>query len=1019
MKSNNKELAAKILLMLALGLYHSMPVAYALPSQGTLDNSKAATITTSKNMMNIVGKGKNNILNWANFQIGKGETVKFNDKNNYLNLVHGVDISRIYGTISGGDTVYLVNPNGILFGQGARLDNVGNFVASTRNISSIDKEAFLQEPGNVPVVLGTDNPIMDNKDYYPEDSSYIPKISVAEMQLTNVPASATNIILDGPGGVILKNTELLDQTMQVTTRKNGGEIGIGSDNGTVVLTKAQKEKIVLLDGDKAYTYNDNAKVLQGYQTIQNMDEFIAMDTVVRGEKAKNYMLVSDIDASGINGYKTINGKGIFEGMGYCLSNFEVTEPSVFGTYKFKGVFGRYEGDIRNVCVENVSFSNLKECDYIGGLVGELRGNSNISNVYVSGSIDGTIPVFVYPTKTDIGGIIGAGASISEIRNCGSNVSMEIKGDVKVPAHPYYVGGIVGRINYYHTESATMLCNVFNTGDISFDVEQHWVHLGGIIGGTGEGNCELELKNAYNFGNLFSTHGSSRAYVEQTIIGGVIGSVWEDAKVSVGDVYNFGSLDQAVKKWGDMNYLHTGGIIGRVYYNNIVNTIVDMHGKTLKSYYIQNDGNCTYNTNFGEEKTSIEMLNLFNKDMIGVHDFSSTNGAVTSGVPDTGEITPPINPEPEIPNVPVDPETDKPDAPSVNPDNPVEPKPELPSVEPETNLPQEPSMTDKEEILKDIIGEKEYQEIVADIINIDKDQESYWKERVDSINSKNIYDGVTITEFGSEFKQNFEYAKRNNALITYNGKEYVSDFGTSYNYYDGPWIKKDETTLIEVKFNLFDGLSNAGAPEEDWCENKKTALVPLANWGMDFLVGAFDSIHLKVEMYELGEMRRLILKVKSGKSTTAMQVGQKITLGGTQTPDLMRFSDQIKRQYPELDQNKFYSGTGYISEAYLDNPYDYYIEIDKNFNAKLKPIIPEGSSFVITSFPPGECIDFTGDLANQEIPLSTVVTIEIMDMLDKAGFHFGEYNSLRQEMLNTVQQAGGRIPQSSLGQDISR
>ena len=63
MKSNNKKLAARILLMLALGLYNAMPVAYALPSQGSLDNSKAASITTSEKLMTITGKGNNNILN--------------------------------------------------------------------------------------------------------------------------------------------------------------------------------------------------------------------------------------------------------------------------------------------------------------------------------------------------------------------------------------------------------------------------------------------------------------------------------------------------------------------------------------------------------------------------------------------------------------------------------------------------------------------------------------------------------------------------------------------------------------------------------------------------------------------------------------------------------------------------------------------------------------------------------------------------------------------------------------------
>ena len=141
MKSN-KSLTARILLIVALGVSCVAPAAYALPSQGGLDNSKAANITVTGNQMNISGLGHNNVINWASFSVANGETVKFNN-NNYLNLVYGSDISRIYGTISGGNVVMLVNPNGIIFGRGAKLDNIGSFVASTRNISSINKKAFL------------------------------------------------------------------------------------------------------------------------------------------------------------------------------------------------------------------------------------------------------------------------------------------------------------------------------------------------------------------------------------------------------------------------------------------------------------------------------------------------------------------------------------------------------------------------------------------------------------------------------------------------------------------------------------------------------------------------------------------------------------------------------------------------------------------------------------------------------------------------------------------------------------
>lgn len=246
----------------------------ALPVQGNCDNSTSAIINKATNsIMTVTGLDTNNVINWTSFNIGKGETVQFTGDKNYLNLVHGVDMSRISGTISGGNIVYLVNPNGILFSSGAKLDNVGYFVASSRNLSSINVKEFLSDPTNTAGVLGVDDPKQDNKNYYPNNGLYVPKITVENIGYScSVPKSA-NIILDGPRGVILKNTDLLGYTLKVITRKNGGEIGIGTADGTVSLYDYQKDKIALVDGDKYRNFAENTNVLKGYRILKDWYDF--------------------------------------------------------------------------------------------------------------------------------------------------------------------------------------------------------------------------------------------------------------------------------------------------------------------------------------------------------------------------------------------------------------------------------------------------------------------------------------------------------------------------------------------------------------------------------------------------------------------------------------------------------------------------------------------------------------------------------------------------------------------------
>ena len=86
----------------------------------------------------------NTIINWAEFSIPQGYTVEFNQpspQSSVLNRVTSSLPSYIDGTLKSNGHVYLLNPNGILFGEGAII-NVHAFVASTLEV--IDRE-FLQE----------------------------------------------------------------------------------------------------------------------------------------------------------------------------------------------------------------------------------------------------------------------------------------------------------------------------------------------------------------------------------------------------------------------------------------------------------------------------------------------------------------------------------------------------------------------------------------------------------------------------------------------------------------------------------------------------------------------------------------------------------------------------------------------------------------------------------------------------------------------------------------------------------
>lgn len=112
--------------------------AQALPVAPTVVNGTVGFSTVGNTL--TVTNSPNSIINWQAFSIAAGETTRFNQQSALsavLNRVTGVDPSQILGTLSSNGKVFLINPNGIIFGQGSRVD-VAGLVASSLGISNQD-----------------------------------------------------------------------------------------------------------------------------------------------------------------------------------------------------------------------------------------------------------------------------------------------------------------------------------------------------------------------------------------------------------------------------------------------------------------------------------------------------------------------------------------------------------------------------------------------------------------------------------------------------------------------------------------------------------------------------------------------------------------------------------------------------------------------------------------------------------------------------------------------------------------
>jgi filamentous hemagglutinin family protein len=219
----------------AASLFVCGTLALANPTGGTV-SAGSATINTSGAKVTVNQGSQNAAINWQNFSIGSGESVVFvqpNANSVALNRVVGADPSSILGSLSANGQVFLVNPNGILFGKGASV-NVQGLVASTLGLGDADfmagKYGF----------AGTNSKTVSNLGSIAADGGYVALLGAKVSNRGTITARLGSVALAGGQGVTLDiaGDSLLkvnvDQGAFSALVENGGLIQ--ADGGQVLMT---------------------------------------------------------------------------------------------------------------------------------------------------------------------------------------------------------------------------------------------------------------------------------------------------------------------------------------------------------------------------------------------------------------------------------------------------------------------------------------------------------------------------------------------------------------------------------------------------------------------------------------------------------------------------------------------------------------------------------------------------------------------------------------------------------------
>ena len=465
----NKNICLNLLYFLVTTLFAFCPS--QANSQVTSDLTTNTQVNTNGNTAEITGGktiGANLFHSFQEFSVQTGNEAFFNNNeaiNNIFSRITGGDISDINGLIraNGSANLFLINPAGIIFGEGARLDIGGSFLATTADEIKFENDRFSaiapeEKPIltiNVPIGLG----------FGSEPGDII------------VRGAQNNVAIEIPSFRVI--TDNLPEGIRVNSGENisliGGNInfdggGLQASGGNIELGSVGNNEAVNLVG------LENGWFKAGYDNGISFND-ISFDNAA-------YVDVSNEVAGNIN----IDGRQILVNDGsVILANTSLPTNNSINLnaselLELKGTSGQNDsdaslGEIINISREletnpqtsdstNISPTNSNSNFYSVSLIGAdiLSGSNGTGNDI---NIDSnTIRVF----------------DAAQIRTAGFSASNSFAGDINLNTQNILVKG-TNNIDGFTTSlitSTTGIGTFSNGGDINISTRSLQVEDGGAI-----------------------------------------------------------------------------------------------------------------------------------------------------------------------------------------------------------------------------------------------------------------------------------------------------------------------------------------------------------------------------------------------------------------------------------------------------------------------------------------------------------------------------------------------------------
>jgi large exoprotein involved in heme utilization and adhesion len=329
--------------------------------------------------------------------------------------------------------VYLINPNGVLFGKGAEVD-VGGLVASTLSLSGTPGKATTSFIGT-----GTGNVVNEGTlDAAPGGTiallgNHVSNTGVIRAQLGSVVLGAGSVATLTFHGLRLVSMQI-DQSVLDNVAANGGLIQ--ADGGQVLMTAGAQKSLLA-------SVVNNTGIIEA-RTLENHDGFIKLSG---GMAAGTVNFAGTLDASAPDGGRG----GVIE---TSAAHVEISNDAIVTTAAGMGLSGTWlidpvdftiaasGGDITGATLSNELGSSNIAIQSSSGTHGGTAGNLNVNDAVTWSS-----HLLTLTATNDV--------NINAVMTASNTASLDLEpgsGNVNVGISP--TGTFLGQVNFFQADGTT-------------------------------------------------------------------------------------------------------------------------------------------------------------------------------------------------------------------------------------------------------------------------------------------------------------------------------------------------------------------------------------------------------------------------------------------------------------------------------------------------------------------------------------------------------------------------------------